>query len=249
MVHLGDEYTHYISDSILLSNEQSIGAGVDVGHHGCAQPNLVLYSTGRLDEYLSGGRALANETILVVDDNREIAAIVTEHILRPSGYQVILARDGIEGLQRIEADMPDLVLLDMEMPRLDGMGVLDALQAKKCDIPIILMTSHGSEQLAVTVFRKGVRDYVIKPADSAELLAVVERALTEVRLRREKEDLTNHLVAANQELERRVKELNALYGIGRSVTSLLELDRLLSRVVEAAVYITGAEEGEPAPGR
>jgi signal transduction histidine kinase/DNA-binding response OmpR family regulator len=186
---------------------------------------------------------LANETILVVDDSREVASLVMEHILEPAGYRVLLARDGLEGLQRIEEDKPDLILLDLEMPSLGGMGVLDALQERKCRTPIILMTSHGSEQLAVTVFRKGVKDYVIKPMEAEELLRVIEKALIEVRLRTQKDELTEGLLKANRELERRVKELNALYGIGRSVTSLLELDRLLSRIVEAAVYITGAEEG------
>ena len=186
---------------------------------------------------------MEKEKILVVDDNREISILVSEYILKPEGYQTIVARDGVEGLNKIQSERPDLVLLDLEMPRLDGLGVLEALQADPYDIPIILMTSHGSEELAVTVFRKGVRDYVIKPIDSAELLRSVEKALTEARLRREKEQLTKDLVDANQELERRVKELNALYGIGRSVTSVLELDRLLGRIVEAAVYITGAEEG------
>jgi signal transduction histidine kinase len=84
---------------------------------------------------------------------------------------------------------------------------------------------------------------VIKPINSAELIHSVERTQTEGRLRREKERLAETLVEANQELERRIKELNTLYGIGRSVTSVLELDRLLARIVEAAVYITRAEEG------
>lgn len=186
---------------------------------------------------------MAQEKILVVDDNREILTLVTEYILKPEGYQAISAKDGIEGLEKIRTENPDLVLLDLEMPRLNGLGVLDALHSEQNEVPIVLMTSHGSEELAVTVFRKGVRDYIIKPLDSQELLRIVEKALTEARLRREKERLTQDLIKSNQELERRVKELNALYGIGRSVTAVLELDRLLGRIVEAAVYITGAEEG------
>lgn len=186
---------------------------------------------------------MAKESILVVEDNREIATIVADYILRPQGYQVTLAHDGVEGLEKVRAEKPDLMLLDLEMPRLGGLEVLEALQAENLEVPTILMTSHGSEDLAVTVFRKGVRDYIIKPVEAEELVEVVERALGGVRLRREKEALTERLARANSELENRVKELNALYGIGRSVTSLLDLDRLLARVVEAAVYITGAEEG------
>ncbi len=186
---------------------------------------------------------MAKEKVLVIDDNREISTLVSEYILGPAGYQTAVARDGIEGLDKIRSENPDLILLDLEMPRLGGLGVLEVLQAERRVAPIVLMTSHGSEALAVTVFRKGVRDYVIKPIDAEELLGVVERALTEARLRREKERLIEDLRTTNLELERRVSELNALYGIGRSVTAVLDLDRLLGRIVEAAVYITGAEEG------
>ncbi len=121
--------------------------------------------------------------------------------------------------------------------------MLEVLQAERRVAPIVLMTSHGSEALAVTVFRKGVKDYVIKPIDAEELLGVVERALTEARLRREKERLIEDLRTTNLENERLVSELKALYVIVLSVTAVLDLDRLLGRIVEAAVYITGAEEG------
>ena len=188
-------------------------------------------------------QVVAREKVLVIDDNHEISTLLSECILGPAGYETAIAKDGIEGLDKIRSENPDLILLDLEMPRLGGLGVLEVLQAERRTAPIVLMTSHGSEALAVTVFRKGVKDYVIKPIDAEELLGVVERALTEARLRREKEHLIEDLRTTNQELERRVSELNALYGIGRSVTAVLELDRLLSRIVEAAVYITGAEEG------
>jgi len=186
---------------------------------------------------------LAKEKILVVDDNREILALIADYMLKPNGYVVSTARDGVDGLEKYRADKPDLILLDLEMPRLNGLGVIEELHAERSETPIVLMTSHGSEDLAVTVFRKGVRDYIIKPVDTDELLVVVEKALVEARLRREKAELTETLMRTNRDLEIRVKELNALYGIGRSVTSMLDLDRLLGRIVEAAVYITGAEEG------
>jgi class 3 adenylate cyclase len=105
------------------------------------------------------------------------------------------------------------------------------------------MTSHGSEVIAVEVFRKGVRDYVIKPFTSSEMLATMERALTEVRLQREKEALTARLMQANRQLKKRLRELDTLSRIGKSVTALMERDKLLHRVVDAALYVTGAEEG------
>src|SRR5260221_9507336 len=138
---------------------------------------------------------------------------------------------------------PDLILLDLQMPRLDGMGVLGALRQENLNIPVILMTFHGSEEIAIDVFRMGVRDYVKKPYTPEEMLGEIEGNLTETRLRKEKEALTSRLLNANRELHSRIKELNTLYGIGKSVTSLLNPTQLLARVVEAATSVTNAEQG------
>jgi two-component system NtrC family sensor kinase len=131
----------------------------------------------------------------------------------------------------------------MNMPRMSGIEVLEALRQEGLQIPVILMTFHGSETLAVTAFRQGVKDYILKPFQIEEMLDAIERALAEVRLRRERDDLMGRLVNANQALEQRVRELNTLFGIAKSVTAVLDLDKLLARLVEAAVYLTGAEEG------
>jgi PAS domain S-box-containing protein len=131
----------------------------------------------------------------------------------------------------------------MQMPKMTGIEVLEALKEKGLQIPVILMTFHGSEDLAVRVFRLGVKDYVIKPFEVSEMLDAIERALTEVRLRRERDDLLDRLVGVNKQLEGRVKELNILSSVGKAVASLLDIDKLLSRLVDAAVYVSGAEEG------
>jgi signal transduction histidine kinase len=129
------------------------------------------------------------------------------------------------------------------MPNLNGLGLMEALQEAGKNIPTILMTFHGSEETAVNAFRLGARDYIIKPFSVEEMVDAIDRALTEARLRTERDQLTGNLVEVNQKLEQQVKELRILYGVGRSVTSLLDLELVLNRVVEAAVYVTGAEEG------
>lgn len=139
-------------------------------------------------------------------------------------------------------DPPDLILLDLQMPRLDGMGVLEVLHRERSEIPVILMTFHGSEDIAVEVFRMGVRDYLKKPYTAEEMLNAIERSLAEVRLRREKEALTTRLMNANRELHIRIKELNTLYSIGKSVAALLDLQQLLVRIVDAAISLTNAEQ-------
>lgn len=181
--------------------------------------------------------------MLVVDDSREIRDFVIQCVLEPHGFEALEAADGAEALLQVTASSVDLMLLDLEMPRMNGLEVLDALRTQHSQVPVILMTSHGSEAIAIEVFRKGVRDYVIKPFTADDMLATIEQALTEVRLQREKEALTSRLVQANRQLERRLRELDILSQIGKSITALMERDKLLERVVDAALYITGAEEG------
>jgi signal transduction histidine kinase len=180
--------------------------------------------------------------ILIVDDSQAIREFVVQALADRGGYTVTEATDGAKGLQMAMDDPPDLVLLDLEMPQMDGSQVVDALNERQVDIPVILITSHGSEAIAVEFFRKGVKDYLSKPFTSEELFAAMDRALADVRLRREKELLTESLAAANQELRRMVRELDTLYGIGKSVTSLLERDQLLERILDAVFYVIGAEE-------
>src|SRR5215470_15471134 len=187
--------------------------------------------------------AVTGERILVVDDSKENREFIIDYILKPNGYEPVEARDGVEGMELARKISPDLMLLDLQMPRLDGTGVLTALRRENLAIPVILMTFHGSEEIAIEVFRLGVRDYVKKPYTPEEMLEAIENNLTETRLRKEKEALTSRLLNANRELHSRIKELNTLYSIGKSVTSLLNPTQLLARVVEAATTVTSAEQG------
>jgi two-component system NtrC family sensor kinase len=186
---------------------------------------------------------MAKETVLVVDDSTQNVDFLTHYVLTPNGYQVLSAKTGEAGMQLAREHRPDLLLLNMTLPTMSGVEVLDALNTERLNIPVIVMTYHGSEALAVQAFRMGVKDYILKPFEATEMVESIERALTEVRLRKERDELTARLLASNQELERRVKELNTLFGIGKSVTALLDQERLLSRLVEAAIYLTNAEEG------
>jgi class 3 adenylate cyclase/FixJ family two-component response regulator len=186
---------------------------------------------------------VANEKVLVVDDSKENREFIVENILRPNNFQPLEASDGVEGLESIRANTPDLILLDYQMPRLNGIGVLEAMRRENINIPVVLMTLHGSEDVAVEVFRMGVRDYLKKPYKAPEMLRAIETCLSETRLRREKEALTSRLLNANRELHSRAKELETLLRIGKSVSSLLDPAQLLGRVLDAAVEITHAEQG------
>ena len=186
---------------------------------------------------------MAGEKILVVDDRDDSLQFLTEYILQPNGYRFITAKDGVKGLELALSENPALVIMDLKMPRMTGLEVLSVLRERNVDLPVILMTFHGSEETAVNAFRLGARDYIIKPYETLEMLQAIDRALTEVRLRAERDQLTEGLVQVNRQLERRVKELHILYNVSKSVTALLDLEELLNRIVEAGLYVTGAEEG------
>ena len=183
------------------------------------------------------------ERVLIVDDSQEIRDFLSEYILKPKGFEVLIATNGLMGLEMAIAKEPDLMIVDQQMPRLTGLELLEKLKERGIEIPAILATAHGSEETAVNAFRLGIRDYVIKPFDADEISNSVDKALRESRLQRERDQLVQQLMESNSQLQRRAQELNVLYGVGKSVASSLNLKEVLHRVVEAAVYVVGAEEG------
>ncbi len=186
---------------------------------------------------------MVTERVLVVDDAQGVIDFLSDYVLLPNGYQVLAALDGEGGLALALEERPDLIILDLEMPRMSGMEVLAALNEQGVDIPVIVITFHGSETIAAETFRMGVKNYITKPFKMEEILQAIEHALTESRLRRERLELVKRLQLANKELERRIKEFNILHGIGQAMNSLLRLEELLARAVEAAVYVTGTDQG------
>jgi two-component system NtrC family sensor kinase len=177
-----------------------------------------------------------DEIIFVVDDNRQINDFWTKDILPSLGYKTLSAYDGTTALEIIRDNEISLMLLDLQLPDMSGLDILRKLSSENRQIPSILITANGSEHIATEAFRLGVEDYLSKPVDTEQLGEAITRALTESRLRREKAILTTHL-------KRQLSWQNVLTKIGQSVTSSLEHDQVLRRIVEAAVHITHAEEG------
>ncbi len=179
---------------------------------------------------------MSGEKVLVVEDSIEILSFLSEDVLPYHGYQAVTATTGQQGLDKLSSERPDLLLLDLELPDMSGMDILKAVQEDESDMPVVLMTAYGSESVAVEAFRLGVRDYIIKPFTTEQVADVLERTLTETRLRREKDELT-------ESLQKRVEQMTIFSAVGKSVVSLMDLEELLNRIVEAGVYVTRAEEG------
>jgi len=183
------------------------------------------------------------ERILIIEDSEEIIDLLRDAVLRPSGFEPLVSRTGQEGLQLAVEERPSLILLDVNLPQMTGMEVLQGLHDTVPNVPIVLMIFAGSEEIAVEAFRLGAKRYVVKPLKPQEVAEAVEDALREGRLRREKQMLTEQLMRANKQLEQRVRELIMLYNITQAMTKALDLETLLSRVVEASVFLTNADEG------
>ena len=123
---------------------------------------------------------MASETILVVDDNREIVYSISE-LLKYEGYQVANAYDGMEALDILEREKIDLILLDVMMPRLNGLSALMKLR-EKSRIPVIILSAKTEESDKVSGLVLGADDYVEKPYNPAELTARVKAHLRRYRV-------------------------------------------------------------------
>lgn len=120
--------------------------------------------------------------VLVVEDNGDLAYGLQNN-LEIEGYEVILASDGQEGLRRARTEAPDLIVLDLTLPELNGYRVLQALRREGSTVPVLILTARGAETDKVLGFRLGADDYVTKPFGVLELLARVDALLRRARMR------------------------------------------------------------------
>ncbi|HET9551831.1 MAG TPA: sigma-54 dependent transcriptional regulator [Anaeromyxobacteraceae bacterium] len=164
--------------------------------------------------------------VLVVDDDPGVRYTLRE-ILESEGLAVDEAADGQAALEAYEAAPAPLVITDLRMPRLDGLGLLKALAGRAPAPRVVLITAHGSERDAVEAMKAGAFDYFRKPFDTDELLAVVRRAVEAVRLRDENERLAGELALS------RTMVFEA--------ASMRTLARLVARVAprDVTVLVTG----------
>ena len=179
---------------------------------------------------------MSDETILIVDDNRQIANFIAHKVVPELGYKSLVAYNGKTAYEIVKSNHVALMILDLQLPDTTGLEFLRRLSSEGISIPTILSTAHGSEQVAADAFRLGVQDYLPKPVEPEILNNAVSRALSESRLRREKDALTNRL-------QEQLSWYKVLSRVGQSLTSTLEIDEVLRRIVDAGVLLTQADEG------
>ncbi|HYO59536.1 response regulator [Archangium sp.] len=126
---------------------------------------------------------MPKKKILLVDDSSTVL-LLHRMMLSHCGYELLTARDGQEALDKASTARPDLIFLDVLMPRLDGFQTCRALRSRSetKDVPIILVTTRGEPHYVRQGFESGCTDYITKPFDGEELLAKVRSHLEEARL-------------------------------------------------------------------
>src|SRR5262245_48956474 len=120
-------------------------------------------------------------TILVIDDEKSIRRTLRE-ILEYESYKVEEAADGVEGLNLLKEKQFDAVLLDIKMPKMDGMEVLEKIMEQNRELPVIMVSGHGTIDTAVEAVKKGAYDFVAKPMDLNRLLITLRNALEKASL-------------------------------------------------------------------
>jgi len=163
--------------------------------------------------------------ILIIDDERSIRNTLRE-ILEYEKFEVDDAFDGVEGINKAKEKKYDLILCDVKMPQMDGIEVLEQLQTTN-DVPVVMISGHGTIETAVEAIKKGAYDYIAKPLDLNRLLITVRNALDK-----------SHLIKETKKLKRQVSKTYEMIGESDSIS---EVKRMIEKVAptDARVLITG----------
>jgi DNA-binding response OmpR family regulator len=183
------------------------------------------------------------ERILLVENDPDISDLIARQALLPLGYQVDIATDAVSAIKKALQTPPDLVVANLNLPGLSGKDLIVALSSQGAHAPLIVIAEKGQEQDVIQAFRLGATDVLFWPSRDAEVVSVVERVLAQVRETRARRHLDEQLKDANNELQRKVRELTYIVAIGKAVVSVTDRRLLLERVVEGALQVAGADLG------
>jgi len=183
------------------------------------------------------------EHILLVESDPDITELIARQALQPLGYQVQVADDASAAIMQVSKNAPDLVIVDLNLIGLSGKDLLVAFNSQGLQVPAIVIAEKGQETKVIQAFRLGGTDYLLWPAREPEVVAVVERALKQVRELRSRQRLDLQLKETNQELQRSVRELTTIFAVGKAVISITDQPVLFDKIVEGMVYVADADYG------
>ncbi|QEC55130.1 sigma-54-dependent transcriptional regulator [Flavisolibacter ginsenosidimutans] len=165
-------------------------------------------------------------TLLIIDDEKSIRKTLTE-ILSFEGYKIEEAADGEEGLKKFREKTFDVVLCDIKMPKIDGMEFLQKATEAAPDVPVIMISGHGTIETAVEAVKKGAYDFISKPPDLNRLLITIRNAMER-----------NKLVSETKTLKRRVSKVQEMIGESAPIKQIKDTIEKVAPT-EARVLITG----------
>ena len=164
--------------------------------------------------------------ILIIDDERAIRSTLSE-ILQHEGYKVETAENGEEGLEKFKAQTFDVVLCDIKMPKLDGIEFLEKAHQLNPDIPIIMVSGHGTIETAVDAVKKGAFDYISKPPDLNRMLITIRNAMDKTTL-----------VTETKVLKRKISKVQEIIGTSTAIEKIKETIEKVAPT-DARVLVTG----------
>lgn len=170
---------------------------------------------------------MSNVTVLVVDDEAPMRRVL-EIMLQQMGHRAILATDGAQALELLERERVDLVLTDLRMPEIDGIGLLRGIAARQTPVPAIVMTAQGSVASAVEAMKLGAADYLLRPFDVEVLELAVERVLSREQMKRENAFLREQASGPS----------DTFFGVSAPMQRVFEQIQQVGRT-RASVLITG----------
>jgi DNA-binding NtrC family response regulator len=176
---------------------------------------------------------MPTEKILIVDDDAQLRQLLGDR-LEANGYRVAYAANGREGVEQAQAQNPAAILLDLEMPEMGGMEALSEIRELNADIPVIILTAHGTLSRAVDAMKRGAYDFLPKPCEPDHLLLVLRKALERKNL------LSENLYLKGELVERQ----NLMIGDSAKMRSILEMAQRV-----AATNATVLIEGESGTGK
>jgi len=170
--------------------------------------------------------------LLLIDDEENMLHMLSAY-LRKRGYEVVTALNGAEGVKLVHTFIPDLILCDLKMPRMDGITFLGSVKETLVDVPIIMMSAYATVDTAVKAMRQGAYDFVTKPFKTDEIVCILQKAEEYTRIKKE-----------NIQLKDRVQELqgdetfSSIIGRNKDIRRIIDQAKKVARY-DTTVLITG----------
>ena len=198
---------------------------------------------------MSSTKSIEKKTILVVDDEKSMRLVLSA-MLKKEGYRVVAAADGLEALDLLKKQDISVVVTDLKMPRLGGIGLLNRVTEKYPSLPVIIITAHGTITNAVSAVKKGAFDYITKPFDQEDLKNVIGKAM-KTKLLSDREMLLDFMEDDHYALIGTSKPMLEIYDIIKTVaptpTTILITGETGTgkELIARAIHENSARKGDP----